>query len=141
METSITSETKSQQAICGEPENHNQDHEFIEISNDNELKQVQRKDHITEIEETRKNVINAREVYFKYLSSKKMAHTKYSARRRAEKGDDRLHYQPPSSPSQPPTAGKTLWAVIKKKDEKLQTRDPGFERDSQVSKIDRATNP
>ena len=44
METSITSEIISQQTICGEPENLNQDNKFIEIINDNELKQAQSKE-------------------------------------------------------------------------------------------------
>ena len=66
METSITSEMISQQTICGEPENPNQDHEGID--NDNELKQAQSKEQMTEIEQTRKNLTHAREVCFNYLS-------------------------------------------------------------------------
>ena len=85
METSITSEMISQQIIHGEPENHNQDCEFIEISNDNELKQAQSKEQITEIKQMRKNLIHAREVYFKYISSRKMACTKYSVKQRVQK--------------------------------------------------------
>ena len=71
METAITSETISQQTICGEPEYPNKDCE---------IDQVQSKEYMTEIEQTRKNLIHAREVYFNYLSSQRMAHTKYSVR-------------------------------------------------------------
>ena len=76
METSITSEMIPQQTICGDPENPNQDHEFIEIANDTELNQTQSKELKTEIEQTRKNLIQAWKVYFKYLSSQRIAHTK-----------------------------------------------------------------
>ena len=79
METSITNETISQQTICGEPEYPNKDRE---------LDQAQSKEYINEIEQTRKNLIHAREVYFNYLSSQRMARTKYSVRSKAEKGDD-----------------------------------------------------
>ena len=54
METSISSETISQQAISGELENPSPDHRVIEIDNDNELKQAQSKEQMTEIEQTRK---------------------------------------------------------------------------------------
>ena len=50
METSITSETISQQTICGEPDHPNEDYEFIEIANDNEPKQAQSKEQMTEID-------------------------------------------------------------------------------------------
>ena len=69
METSITSEMISQQTISGEPEHPNEDCKIIEIDNDSECKKAQSKEHITEIEQTRKNLIHAREVHFKYLSS------------------------------------------------------------------------
>ena len=49
METSITSETVSKQTICGEPEHLNKDHELIAITNDNESKQAQSKEQMTEI--------------------------------------------------------------------------------------------
>ena len=78
METSNTSETVSQQTICGDPEK-------IEIDNDTEPKLTQSKEQ-TETEQTRKNLMNAWEVYFKYLSSQRMAHTKASVRQRAEDG-------------------------------------------------------
>ena len=98
METSIISEMISQQTICGEPENPNQDHEFIEIANDNEFKQAQSKEQITEIEQTRKNLINAREVYFNYLLPQKMACTKHSVKQSVQK-----------VVTQPPTMGKAPW--------------------------------
>ena len=78
METSITSETISQQTICRESEN-------IEIANDTDPKLNQSKDQM-EIEQTRKNLMQAQEVYFKYFSSQKMAHTKATVRRRVEAG-------------------------------------------------------
>ena len=53
----------SQQTICGEPEHSNEDSKIIEIDNDSELKKAQSKEHITEIEQMRKNLIHAREVY------------------------------------------------------------------------------
>ena len=65
METSITSETIPQQTICGDSEN-------IEIVNDMEPKLTQSKDQM-EIEQTRKNLLQALKVYFKYFSSQKMA--------------------------------------------------------------------
>ena len=77
METSITSEMVSQQTICGDPEN-------IEVANDTEPKLTQSKGQM-KIEQTRKNLMNAWEIDFKYLSSQKMAHTKSSVRR-AESG-------------------------------------------------------
>ena len=78
METSITSETVSPQTICGDPEN-------IEIANDTESKLTQSKEQM-EIEQTRKNLMQAQEVYFKYLSSQRMACTKASVRLWAEDG-------------------------------------------------------
>ena len=90
METSITNETISQQTICGDPENLNQDHECIEITNDTELKQTQNKEQMTEIKQTRKNLIQAWKAYFKYLSSQKMAFTKSTMKRRAVKGTNLL---------------------------------------------------
>ena len=65
METSNTSETISQQTTCGESEN-------IEIANDTGPKLNQSKDQ-TEIEQTRKILMQAQEAYFKYLSSQRMA--------------------------------------------------------------------
>ena len=88
METSITSETISQQTICGESEN-------IEIANDTDPKLNQSKDQM-EIEQTRKNLMQAQEVYFKYFFSQKMAHTKAMVRRRAEAGATTIpNSQPP----------------------------------------------
>ena len=55
METSITSETVSQQTICGDLESLSP-----EITNDTESKLTQTKDQ-TEIEQTQKNLMQARE--------------------------------------------------------------------------------
>ena len=63
METSITIEMVSQQTICGNPEN-------IEVDNDTEPKLTQSKGQM-EIEQTRIYLMNAQEIYFKYLSSQK----------------------------------------------------------------------
>ena len=110
----MTSETISQQAICGESEN-------IEIVNDTEPKLTQNKEQI-EIEQTRKNLVNAWEVYFKYLSSQRMAHTKSSARQRAMDGGNVI--VPTQSSNQPSTQpekqraphfGKTIKKIIKSK--------------------------
>ena len=110
METSITSEMISQQTICGDPENPNQYCTSIEIANDTEPKKTQSKEQMTEIEQTRKNLIQAQKPYFKYLSSQKMAHTKSSMKGRAVKGDKSTPQPQPSyfstSPSPPSTMGK-----------------------------------
>ena len=96
METSITSEMVSQQTICGNPEN-------IEVANDIELKLTQSKRQM-EIEQTRKNLMNAWEIYFKYLSSQKMACTKSSVRRRAVTGGKVLGLtQPLAQPATQPS--------------------------------------
>ena len=85
MEASITSETISQQTICGEPEYLSKDHELIVIAKDNEPKQAQSKDLVmTEIEQSRKNLIKAGKVYFNYLLPQKMAGTKHSVKQRAQ---------------------------------------------------------
>ena len=85
METSITNETISQQTMCGEPEHLSKDCELIEKVNDNESKQTQSKEQMTEIEQTRKNLTTAWKVYFNYLLPQKMAHTKHSVRERVQK--------------------------------------------------------
>ena len=103
METSITSERVSQQTICGDPESLN-----LEITNDTESKQTQSKDQM-EIEQTQKNLIKARDAYFKYFPSQRMAHTKFSIRWRAMEGGKVLI--PPPSLGQPSTqsqSGKQL---------------------------------
>ena len=63
METSITSETVSQQTICGDIGSLN-----LKITNDMESKLTKNKDQ-TEIEQTQENLIKARDVYFKYFPS------------------------------------------------------------------------
>ena len=80
METSITSKMVSQQTICGDTESLN-----IEISNDMESSLTQSKEK-TENEQTKDNLKQAREVYFKYFPSQKMAHTKAMVRKRAMMG-------------------------------------------------------
>ena len=67
METSITSEMVSQQTICGDPESLN-----IEIPPDTECNLTQSKEKM-ELEQTKDNLKQAREVYFKYFPSQKMA--------------------------------------------------------------------
>ena len=64
METLITSEMILQQTICGDSEN-------VEMFNDMESKLTQSKEQM-EIDQTRKNLIQARKVYFKYCLSQKM---------------------------------------------------------------------
>ena len=96
METSITSETISQQPICGESEN-------IEIANDTDPYLNQSKDQM-EVEQTRKNLMQTWQVYFKYFSCQKMAHTKATVRRREEVGaktipDSQMVTVPSSQPS------------------------------------------
>ena len=92
MEISITSEMISQQIICGETERPNKDQEFLEIAkiipwtcnNDNAFDETQSNEEITEIEQTTKNLIKAKEVYFNYTQSQKMARTKHSVKKRVE---------------------------------------------------------
>ena len=97
METSITSETISQQTICGDPEP-------IEIANDTDPKLDQSKDQMG-IEQTQINLKNAREIYFQYLLSQKMAHTKAMVRRRAEVGAKTI---PNPWPSMAEVGAKTI---------------------------------
>ena len=53
-----------------------------------------------EIEQTRKNLMNAWEIYFKYISSQKITHTKSLVRRRAVTGGKVLvPTQPLTQPS------------------------------------------
>ena len=108
METSITSETISQQTICG-------DLNDIEIEDDTEPKLSQSREQM-EIEQTKINLKNAREVYSKYSSSKRMACTKATVRKRAAKGAKAV----PNSQSLMAEAGKVPWYVKKiKKDENV----------------------
>ena len=111
METSITSEMISQQTICGDLEN-------IEIANDTEPKLTQSKEQM-EITQTRKTLMQAQKVYFKYFSSQKMACTKSTVKCRADAGSSG------SIPQLPPTAilpfqtkpkmaaRKKLWKLVK----------------------------
>ena len=61
METSITSETISQQTICGDIEGLNAD-----VENYKEL---------IELEQMQNNLNKAREIYFKYFPSQRMPRT------------------------------------------------------------------
>ena len=87
---------QSQQTICGDPEN-------IEIAKDTEPKLTQSKEQM-EIEQTRENLMQAWEGYFKYLSPWRMAHTKSSVRRRVVEGEKSVLQTQPSTS----TAG-TQW--------------------------------
>ena len=72
METSITSETISQHTTCGDNEGLN-----ANVENNKEpieLKQIQN------------NLNKAREIYFKYFPSQRMARTKATVRRKAMMG-------------------------------------------------------
>ena len=90
MQTSIISEMILQQTICGETKGSNKDCEFPEITKkvpwtsnkDNEHDNTKSNGEITEIEQTRNNLIKAKEVYFNYIQSQKMAQTKYTMKKR-----------------------------------------------------------
>ena len=99
METSITSKMVSQPTICGDPESLN-----LETTNDTEPKLKQSKDQM-EIEQTQKNLMKAREVYFKYFSSQRMAHTKSSIQQRVM--EDGTVLVPPQSLGQPSTQSQS----------------------------------
>ena len=64
METSITSKTISQQTICGDNEGLNLNTKVNDNKEQTKLKKMQN------------NLNKAREIYFKYFSSQKMAQTK-----------------------------------------------------------------
>ena len=70
METSITSEMVSQQTICRDNESLD-----IAITSETECHLTHSKEK-TELEQTKDNLKQAREVYFKYFPLQKMAHTK-----------------------------------------------------------------
>ena len=74
METSITSETVSQQTICGDPQSLN-----LETT---EPKLAQSKEKM-EIKQTKSNLMQAREVYFKFFPSQRIACTKATVKQRA----------------------------------------------------------
>ena len=71
METSITSEMISQQTVCG-------DNECQELTNNTEYSKEQ-----TEFEKMQNNLKRAREVYFKYFPSQRMACMKATIQKRA----------------------------------------------------------
>ena len=69
METSITSETISQQTICGNNEGLN-----ANLENNKEP---------IKLEQMQNNLSKAWEIYFKYFSSQKMVRTKATVRKQA----------------------------------------------------------
>ena len=71
---SITSEMISQQTICG-------DNESLELTKNTEYSKEN-----TELEKMQSNLKRAREVYFKYFPSQKIAHMKATMRKRAMMG-------------------------------------------------------
>ena len=86
METSITSEMISQQTVCRDIERPNKDWKFTEIAKyvpqtcNKDKEQVNER--ITEIEQTRKDLNKAREVYFELIKMQKMTWTKHSVKKR-----------------------------------------------------------
>ena len=80
METSITSEMVSQQTIIGDNESLD-----IEVTNDTQFNLNHSKEQ-TELEQTKNNLKQAREVYFKYFPSQKMACTKATVHKRTMMG-------------------------------------------------------
>ena len=72
METSITSETFSQQTICGDTEGLNTD-----VGNNKEL---------VKFEQMQNKLNKAREIYFKYFPSQRMSRTKATMRRKTMMG-------------------------------------------------------
>ena len=99
METSVTSETVSQNTLCGEMEGPSKDSKVPEIakkvlrvpSKDKEYDDDQRSDieGVTEIEQTGKNLNRVREAYFNFLQTQKkhMAHTKNTVKQRTVRGN------------------------------------------------------
>ena len=129
MDTSITSETISQQTICGDLNN-------IEIANDTEPKLTQSGEQM-EIEQMRINLKNAREVYFKYFSSQRMACTKATVRKRTAEGAKTVL----QTQSLKAEAGKTPWYVKRiKKDETTQRKRyrPGIRALKEIRKFQKS---
>ena len=84
METSITSETISQQTVCGEIEKPSNGQKFPEVVEKvpwtgNKDKECSN-ERITKIEQTGKDLNNARKVYFNLIKTQKMARTKRTVR-------------------------------------------------------------
>ena len=96
----------SQQTICGDTESLN-----IEITSEMECNLTQSKERM-ELEQTKDILKWAREIYFKYLPSQRMAHTKATVRKRAMMGVKAI-----LQPHQPQTGrkivGKIPWMGIK----------------------------
>ena len=100
---SITSETISQQTICRDNESLD-----IEIPNDTECNLTHNKEK-TELEQTKTNINWAREVYFKYFPSQKMAHTKAMVQKRVMLGVKTM-----PQPHQPRMGWKDLGGKVPK---------------------------
>ena len=90
METSITSETLSQQTICGDVENLS-----LEITGYTEPKLAQIKGK-TEIKQIKNNLIRARGIYCRYFPSQKMASYKGDGSKECHDGDQNY---PPTYPT------------------------------------------
>ena len=100
METSITSETISQQTICGDNEGLNVDRE----TNKEPIKFEQKQNQLSK----------AREIYFKYFPSQRMARTKGTVRQKAMMGVPLAHFVIPTKCSSEKTGkGKTPGVGIK----------------------------
>ena len=80
-----------------------------------------------EIEQTRKNLMQAQEVHFKYLSSQRMAHTKTSMRRRVMDGGKSVFQPQPSTLEAQKTLqfGKAIKKIKKGEKVKMQRYRPG----------------
>ena len=80
MEPSITSETLSQQTSC-------RDNESLDIEMTNDMQcNLTHSNEKTEHEQTKTNIKQAREVYFKGFPLQKMAHTKTTVQKRVMMG-------------------------------------------------------
>ena len=136
METSITSEMISQQTICG-------DHKNIEIVNNMEPKLTQSKEQM-EIEQTRKNLIQAQKVYFKYFLSQKMAQTKLTVKQRVEEGASGSSGSTTAMPAtatqpiqqtKPKNGGrKEALEIDEKSNKKVQSRHKSYKRNMKIQK-------
>ena len=106
IETSITSETISQQPVCGDIKGPHKDQKFPEIPK--KVPHTCNKDKeqinggITETEQTQNDLNKAREVYFDLIKPQKMACTKHSTKKRVVREGRRLL-----------KTGKVPWVAIK----------------------------
>ena len=135
METSITSETISQQTIYG----HN---DSIELTNDMEYSKEQ-----TEFEKMQSNLKRAKEVYFKYFPSQRMACMKATVRRRTMMGMKTVpHPQPAKKVKQEKTPRigiKNLGKIEQhssKKPSQTQRFQPGTQALWEIRKYQKTTD-